>query len=190
MAFVKGFNFRGSSGYVTDGADEVYVLSTDTYPTTRGGVTFGWESGSPIQVNRDSGLDPRLAGINACFSTAPETFRIDLPNTGTYDIRLAIGDASSGQPSQNWRVKDGTTQLLTVTGTITSGSFRDATATEYTGANWPANNTASQQAFATTIFRIETAAFAGSNVIAHVGLSEVTGGGGTRLLNLRRRMAA
>lgn len=177
MPFVEGLNFRSTAGYVTDGTDETYVLDTDTYPTTRAGVTFGWESGSPFDLDRDSGNDRRLAGCHACFSTAPETFRVDLPNTGTYDIYLACGDAASDQAAQDWKVKDSTTQLFTITANPGSNEFVDATNTVRTAAAWPGSNVANQQTFASTIFRIETNSLVGSNVLAHIQLTEIVVGG-------------
>jgi hypothetical protein len=91
-------NFRSTSGYVTDGAGQTYVLATDTYPTTRGGVTFGWETPGPTgHANRSTSLDVRLAGIGYRVNSsggAAGIFRVALPATGTYNLRLAMGDAN------------------------------------------------------------------------------------------------
>src|SRR3990167_6684343 len=104
MAWDKGFDFRNTSAYVTDPADHTYVLHTETYPTTRNGVTFGWSAGTIDSRDRDSGIDARLAGIN--FGAATGTFRVDLPATGDYDVRIASGDASFAQSGQAPSVVD------------------------------------------------------------------------------------
>lgn len=41
MSVDVGFDFRATSTFVTDPANCTYVID-DLYPTTRGGVTFGW----------------------------------------------------------------------------------------------------------------------------------------------------
>lgn len=140
MTWDKGFNFRATSGYVTDGANETYVLS-ETYPVPRNGVTFGWDATGSLQVrDRNAGLDRRLAGCH--FDTLQRTFRVDVLAAGNYSVRLALGDPTNPQ-TVSCTVKDGSTTLLTVGNTsVIAGSTVDATGTIYTDANWPASNTA------------------------------------------------
>jgi hypothetical protein len=99
LSWDKGFNFRQTSGFVTDGANETYVLSGDSYPATRNGVTFGWEDAPSGDRDRNSGIDRRLAGMNFVSSAAGASayrFRVDLPAAGDYAVRLAIGDEANG----------------------------------------------------------------------------------------------
>jgi hypothetical protein len=140
-----GFNFRATSGFVTDNANEVYVLDTDTYPTTRGGFTFGWvQTGTrPVSsADRTTGVDVRLAGINYCQDWAATTetyFRVDL-TPGTYNVRIAVGDASFSGNLNHIVVKDTGTTRFTVTGTYGSGNFFDSQSVEYSAAAWPGSN--------------------------------------------------
>lgn len=173
-----GINFRGSSGYVSDGAGETYCLGSDTYPTTRGGFTFGWEDAPGGGIDRDATNDARLAGINYA-PTAGTRWRLDLPATGDYLIRLAIGDAASGQGNK-FLVKDDGTLLLTRGIHNTSGAdrFFDAAGVEYTDATWPGSNTGASLTFATTILRLVADTSFGNNCIAHLYAEQVGGGGG------------
>lgn len=162
--FSAGFDFRSSSGYVTDSAGYTYVLKTDTYPTTRGGFTFGWVADNqPVSdADRNAGFDPRIAGINYAPGANSGTpigntyFRVDLLSAGTYSIELAIGDASFGQTNQYVSVRDTTTALFVVGPTNTSAShWLDANATDLTNTTWPTTEAAKTgQVFATTQFRI------------------------------------
>src|SRR5205809_595690 len=94
MSWDKGFNFRDSIGYVTDGTNETYVRDTgDVYPVTRNAVTFGWNSNLG-GADRNSAIDRRLAGLNYSSPGTSFTFQVDLTAPGTYDISLALGDAT------------------------------------------------------------------------------------------------
>lgn len=185
MSFDVGFNFRGSSGYVTDGAGETYVIDSDDYPTTRGGATFGEEDEWLLNLDRDSGLDRRLAGMKAESAANSARFRVDLPATGDYDIHLAIGDPASGQ-NCDLATKDGTTTLDTYTVT-TSGAahFFDATGVQRTSsADWVSNEAKVTRTFATTIFRVQVNGAANTSSIAHARLVQVEAASGNR----RRRL--
>lgn len=116
--FVKGFNFRQTSGYVTDSPLCTYVLN-DLYPTTRGGTTFGWDvAGSgTVALNRTTTND-KYAGINCQLNNGTQrTFRIDLPAAGRYQIRMAVGDYSFAHRQIYFRVSDGSTPLFTIDST-------------------------------------------------------------------------
>ncbi len=152
MASPLGINFRSTSGYVTDGPNDTYCLRADGYPTTRGGLTFGWADGDSHDVrNRNSGIDVRLAGVH--FNTSAGTvaiFRLDLPNDAdTYTITGAFGDASYAQ-SPYVELRDGATTVfktidLNITGqdrwTDPNGSA------QYTSAEWPGDNTTLEEVF-------------------------------------------
>lgn len=158
MAYDFGINFRATSGFVTDGANETYCLPTDTYPTTRGGMTFGWESGTISGgLDRDSGVDRRCAGINYRSNDGTTaTFRLDLGNTGAADIHLAVGDYGSDQSDQLVVVKDTNTTVTTINdASISAQRFDDALGAEHTSpANWAANEDPFAHTFASTICRL------------------------------------
>lgn len=87
------FNFRSSSGYVTDASGETYVLN-DAHPTTRDSLTFGYDSTTGINTrDRDnSGTDTRYAGEhyinnNQAYS---RTFIYECGN-GSFDVGLCAG---------------------------------------------------------------------------------------------------
>jgi hypothetical protein len=74
------------------------VLPTIAYPATMNGVTYGWVDNTTVQGrDRDDSLDPRLAEINFVSNGSPATFYVDLPSAGTYNLSLAMGDASYQQ---------------------------------------------------------------------------------------------
>lgn len=181
-----GINFRNTSGYVTDSAGETYCI-TDSYPTTRGGITFGWETSETGRGrDRNSGNDRRLAGINFWpnnNSPADNTFRVDLPAPGTYPVRLAMGDAGSLQELQYFQIKDGSTVLTTIDDTdgTSSNNFDDATGTMYSAANWAASNTAYNAVMTGTALKILIGAnkLTGSTTIAHLFVGDASGGGST-----------
>ena len=140
MSFDIGINFRATSGYVTDGANETYCLG-DVYPTTRGGVTFGWDASlSGGTRDRNSGLDRRLAGINYIAAASGQFFRIDLPSSGSADVHIAAGDAGAGTVKA-WDLQDNTTTFKTLTDAYLTADFADATDTTRTAAAWPRRST-------------------------------------------------
>lgn len=180
---VIGINFRDSSGYVTDGTDETYCtgIDEDTYPTTRAGATFGWNSGnSDMGRDRDSGVDRRLAGRNGQENTGTQAeFQLDLPAAGDYDIRLALGDATGAEAYQRVDIYDDTTLLFSIVDTdgTSAGNFDDATGTNYSTANWPGSNTAVTHTFSTTTLIMKlgsTTAQANTSTIAHLYVAQAT----------------
>lgn len=174
MAWDKGLNFRATSGYVSDGADETYVLHSDAYPTTRNGVTFGWEVPGIESRDRNAGLDRRLAGINFDRAEANKGFRVDLPATGTYALRAAFGDAG-GNNYYDFALQDDATVFKTFAATLlTAAAFSDATGAILTSTDWPGSNQAIDRTFASQVFRVTEVADHVSNVIAHLFLSQVS----------------
>lgn len=162
MAFPQGINFRGTSGYVTDGANEDYeISSTVNYPRTSAqGNNVGWEtipSGGLFPGNDDSTYDRRIAGYayNGSPTGVVTVYRVDLPSSGDYKIRVASGNKGYSR-SVNIAVRDTTTSLGTLCSTTTTGSYyRDAVDAEYTAANWPGSNSQASLTFSTTICRID-----------------------------------
>jgi hypothetical protein len=181
----KGFNFRLTNPYVTDGTNEIRVDLSEAYPSgkTIDGDSFdcGFESSSSTgQANRNAALDARLAGIVYKFGGTPDDFRIDLPSAGNYIIRLAVGDATDAQ-TQNLDLLDGSSVLLSISNVATGiEQFIDASGTLRTSAaNWVSNQAETQYTFSTTILRVRLKTpTAGSTTLAHLAIRQATGGGG------------
>lgn len=179
MAWDKGFNFRRTDTFVTDGADETYVRGGDTYPVTRNGVTFGWEDALVATTNdrdRSDANDRRLAGIvfvATGASLSEYRFRVDLPATGNYDVRLAIGD--QGTTGRKFgELRDNTTALKAYSDAAVGSNHYDVEENAYSTANWPGSNAAHEYAFATQICRFALKRSAeGFTVIEHLSLSQV-----------------
>lgn len=180
---VKNFGFRATSGYVTDGSNDTYVLLSTTYPTTRtvGGdsVTFGWESAPDNENNRTTLYAPHLAGANNKNpgGSSECVFRVDLPSAGDYRIRLAMGDPST--PIGYFSDIRDTASVLTTYGSATGAAsdLRDATDVDRFAYNWTANNQPSDQTFSTSVFRYVlrpmTSAY---NGICCVSIEQLSGG--------------
>lgn len=172
--FDKGFNFRSTAGFVTDGTDETYVI-LEAYPVTRNGVTFGWANISQVQDrNRSAAVDRRFAGIMFQDGSlaVDQRFQVDLPAAGTYDIRLALGDVSNGFPnSYSYKIYDNATLKTTISGaslTSSAATFRDAAnGGPYSTANWPGSNTAISVTFASTTMYLDLV-YSGSGVVVPI----------------------
>lgn len=174
MAFPQGINFRQTSGYVADSAGETYEnldATTYNYPrTTPQGNTVGWVAGTGSDFNqirarnRNSGNDRRLAGVGVTTGVV-NYYRIDLPSAGTYNIRVAAGDASYAS-SVVIDVYDNTTLLANLTTGSTSAAqrFKDATNVERTNATWAGSNVLRALTFTSTVCILKLASNA---VIAH-----------------------
>ena len=151
-----GINFRASSGYVTDGANETYSLGEAS--VTRGGLTFGWGSDNSVTTrDRSSSGDRRLAGIlfrgNGAGSVI--TFTITLPSTGDWIIRPGFGPATSTQ-QQYVTFRDNTTSFASFSNIATGANeFADATGVVRTAAAWPGSNASISRTFTTTTFKID-----------------------------------
>jgi hypothetical protein len=176
-----GINFRSTSGFVTDGTDETYCLAADTYPTTRGGWTFGWESGLDGALNRSAGVDRRLAGV--IFSSndaAPGVFRVDLPSTGDYDVYAAFGDTNTTNYPQHCEIRENTTAFVTITdASLAQDEYYDGTNVKRSEANWPANNAATSRTFSSTILRLAVGTQNASSASRVAHLRVVSTGGGS-----------
>ena len=181
MALPQGINFRQTSVYVTDGANEDNsTTTTANYPvTTAQGNNVGWEQNIGNSIDRDATYDRRLAGFAVSAGTQ-ENFRIDLPATGNYNVRLAVGEKFYGCDAGVTLYDTNTSLGALATGTTSAAArFKDATDTEYTNVTWPGSNSAVSKTFTTTICRFRLAAT--SNVrLAHVYIESA--GGGTPLL--------
>lgn len=181
MPFKEGFNFRSTAAFVTDPTDTQYADFQNTvYPTTANGVTFGFEgtvSGGG-HVNRSTGVDARLAGVNL---TTSSTFRVDLPAAGDYAITLALGDQAAARSNLTITFKDTNTTLFTVSGsTPTTQDFIDAQGTIHgSAAVWVSSNATRTSTFSTTIFRAAMGDATNSTYIAHISLEQTSSPNGT-----------
>ncbi len=167
----KGFNFRATSGYVTDGAGQTYSIGA-AYPETRNSVTFGWSadisSGGTNQCrDRNNGIDARLAGM--CFDSQNQVvyFRVDLPSTGQYTIHLALGDNVNPQ-THRVTIRDTTTTLATISGSSSSNFYLDATGASYDNVGWPTMETGVTFTFSTTQLRIYIGDGTNNTTLAHL----------------------
>lgn len=184
-AWDKGFNFRATSGYVTDGTDQTYVLATESYPQSRNGVTFGWSTAPLDSRDRTTGSpnNPRLSGINFSANaagTTPGVFRVDLPATGKFDLYMAFGDSDNGQAiDAEWADNASYTTVANNGGTI-ANSYFDATGALRTAAQWVADSTLGgtkvSPTFASQILNIRVGgltAIGSSSCVAHLFVSQV-----------------
>lgn len=190
MAFDIGFNFRLTSGFVTDGGEGVPVLGEsfpNTYTNTNGfSVNAGWNMAPSEKVDRTNTNDPKIAGLNGANS-AVQTFTVDLssgsaPGAGNYSVDLAAGDATNLRLS-SFKLFDNATLLIDGSnggsGTVTSGGhFLDATVTDVTASTtWtgtPVNKT-----FASTTVNLQNNpdALPTTTCIAHFRLTLQTASG-------------
>ncbi len=171
MSWDKGFDFRSTSGFVTDPTNCTYVLAADSYPTTRNSVTFGW-LGGVNGIDRNAGVDARLAGVHAAASL--QQFQVDLPATGDYAISVAFGDESSSQ-NGTLTIKDNSSAVLTIgPHTLTSGTFYDAADANYSDAAWPGSETPVTKTFATQTLIMEVDTVAANWVLAHLFVSQAS----------------
>ena len=154
---LKGYDFRASLAYVMDPANHVFIDATPIYPTTDGhGLQSGWVTNAPEERDRDDTIDPRLAGL--CFSDTnlTRTFRVTLPSTGSYQIRLALGDIFA-HAGQELRVFDNTTEFITITA-ASNGAVQwiDASGVLRTSvADWVSNNVAVTRSFTSTTLNVQ-----------------------------------
>jgi hypothetical protein len=152
-----GHNFRSTSGYVTDGADEVYVLN-EAGPITRStsngnSTTFNWSNWDWVtMLNSNDTVDRRLAGyVQKNNNGYPVTMTITLPSTGQYIVRLAVGGYLYGTSNAYVQIRDNGNALITVDkGSQDAATYWDAAGTIRTAAAWPADNTSQTVTFTTT----------------------------------------
>jgi len=178
MTWDKGFDFRASSGFVTDPTDCTYVLASDTSPTTRNGATFGWTNAAGLDSrDRTTSGDTRLSGMN--FVGAPADWTLTLPATGDYDVYLAGGDQAAQQIIK-LQVYDNTTVFITLTNvdTLAADSYVGATGVSRTRAQWVADSarggTKVTRTFASTTLKLTLdTPTAASSCLAHVFVSQV-----------------
>ena len=188
----EGFNFRDTLAYCTDPTDSQIACYTSgvgcdsPYPTTAGGVTFGANNNSgDNKRDRDAGIDCRLAGISfqQNNSASKNDFRVDLPASGVYNFRLAMGSGGGFSAGANQKMEvydsDDATVLLTVTdASVAADHWVDAGGTERTSASdWVTNNASVQLTFSGTAAYIKwgygDGSTSGNTCMSHFELEQV-----------------
>jgi hypothetical protein len=186
MAFPQGIYFRSTDDQTDPTNYDCIAGGTNpgiSYPfTTAQGNTVGWEAAPAGGRDRGGAGAVELRGMHFVGAAAKD-FRIDLPATGSYNIRAAFGDQTSAQAGSKAQFKDTTTVFATpvpAATTISAGNFIDATGTNRTSqSDWTTNNAAlTSQSFATTIFRVAVGGSSGNAPIAAVYI-EAAGGSTT-----------
>jgi hypothetical protein len=193
QGFDVGFDFRSTSGYVTDAACCTYVLgngggTVTTYPTTRTvngtSVTFGWETYDINMDARDRSAtyDARAAGIQFVANTSAQqqTFRVDLPSSGSYKIQLLVGDPGGTNAQRNYLyVYDNASLVFTLNGTAPCSTdtshFADVNCSALSpSANLGTLASSSALSFASTILRVKigtTGTDSNSSTIVHLRIT-------------------
>ena len=179
QSWQQGFDFRNTAAFVNDPPGDTYVLPSTIYPTTVGGVTFGWAHAKSAGGRDRGNTDPRLAGINYVANGSPGTFYVDLPAPGTYSISLAMGDAGNGTctatPCQV-QFLDGSQLLATVSAVGFKASyFADATGQIWYATSWGSKNVSLPLTLAGTRLTVVlgTTQLGGSSPIAFLGVTQV-----------------
>lgn len=183
---IQEINFRGTTAYGSGDSADAYVQNTaagsNNYPTTTPqGVTVGWDTGLSIE-HRDvpHGVTPdiRLLGLAASSPGSGQgEYRVDLPSTGTYRIRLAMGDDDNTRPNQKCEIFDNTTSKGVAIATGSSNHFwRDATDVEYNAANWVTSNSPVDITFSSTIAKFLFGDGTNNWAVAHIRIESVSGG--------------
>jgi hypothetical protein len=177
-----GFNFRNTPGYVTDGANEVMVYGAyDNYLShlvagDGSAADCGWEF-AIYQADRSTSNDRRLAGIN--YYNGAVKFRVDLPSTGNWDIRVAMGD-QAWYWYEGFQILDNTTVVKDVdASTKAANYFLDSQGNQWSEAAWPGSNVKFTYNFTSTIFYLEIKGTSGYTAIAHLDIAQSGGGAPT-----------
>lgn len=173
-----GFDFRRTSGYVTDVSPNVPILgSSDAYSS---GVGYGWSVATSLaRDDRSTSVDARLAGMNYVANNlglSANEFRVDT-GPGTFRIRLALGDSIDliGPHQAQFFDGAGTTPILTVSvGGTTVGQWYDATGVLRTSASdWVTNNAAATVTLTSSYLRMQIGAGSGASSTQYTGISHL-----------------
>lgn len=176
-----GFNFRSTQGYVTDPANTVGFFG-NAYPTSKTfgatNVNAGWDGAVNI-ADRSTSIDPRLAGGNTISQNGTtRKFRVDLPVSGVWTIRLAMGNPSfTRAASFDILDSDGTTVLYSRSEvTVPAPQYLDATRViRATAAAWVTSNASIDITFSGTAAFIRlNASTALVNEICHISFAKNT----------------
>ena len=157
IPYYQQLNFRQTAAYVTDPPGAQYmIVSNYTYPSvTAQGNTVGYTTLHSQVIQRGSTTPPDLAGCHYIFSNTPNSvFKMLLPQSGLYSIKLGIGDTAAHQVS--CRLYDDTTLFASLSyPSLPGNNFMDAAGNIWSRANWLANNVPITHTFASNILNIE-----------------------------------
>lgn len=180
-AYNLGFNFRATQGYVTDPANTVGFFG-NAYPTSKTfgalNVNAGWDGTIPV-ADRSTSIDPRLAGGNTVAqSGAARKFRVDLPVSGVWTVRLAMGNPSFTRAAFfDILDSDGTTVLYSRSETpVSAPQYMDASKViRANAALWASSNASTDITFSgtTAYVRLNSSASLG-NEICHIAFAKNT----------------
>jgi len=190
MSIDWGADFRDTSGF-PNAADPAncFFARTEEYPHDYSGLggpsSAGWDfvakGTTAFSANEDATIDTRLAGAvgNVNSPTVKQTFRVDLPSTGTYTIALAVGDASYERTNQTWDLQDNGVSFSSLTGGDTLGTheYFDASQVVRTSAvDWVNNNATITHTFTdigngTAIFQLVIGDGVNFTLINHVRIT-------------------
>lgn len=196
MALPQGIAFRNTLGYVTDAANyDAQTSATADFPRTSAqGNTVGLLDSIGFTANRDTGVDPRLAGVAVSFGSGYR-FQITTPSAANYRIGLAGGDATTGGGDSSVNMYDNTSNLGSLCNrtSMAAGDFADSTNTVYTAANWPSSQALSTFTFSTTAAIWQVNGTGSADKISSLYIEAVGGGGGGKpalYYDMQRRQAA
>lgn len=184
MSWDKGLAMRATSGFVTDGPNDTYCIGTsDSYPTTRGGVTFGVTDAGVIgAIDSSNTVDPRIAGINYTSNPGSFALRIDLPAPGTYTFHLEEGQIGASRSQPRTDVKDNASIIYTVGpgGGAGATTIGDAVGnfTTSDGLGWPGTETGHDCIFATSTCNLVFTTTADYCCVGYVRFVQVMAAGG------------
>ena len=166
MPWQQGIAFRTTTDFRTDDNtyDYIQIAVSNNYPTVSGqGNNVGWVSGGAegsagggiTYSDHDdaSGVASELAGAH--FDTGTSVYGIELPNAGTYRIKISGGEHEYAEYIRVEVFDDTTSKgVLCDQGFAIHGCV-DAQDVEHSEANWLANNSWSDNIeFASTSCRI------------------------------------
>lgn len=179
----RWLNFRATSGYVTDSANQ-YFADKVSYPNTVGPFIHGWSTNSSVTAaDRSNVVDPRLAGEHHTTSNVFE--KIDLPeDKGVYRLKIGAGRLGTALSNVAISVTEGGTSfgtgnlLFTIGGStgnsIPDGSFMTANGAVINTATWVATDGGDYVTFSSNADYILLKRASGLNMyISTVGLSNV-----------------
>lgn len=176
MALIQGINFRGSSGYVTDGANEyAETATTANFPTlTPQGLNVGWEQAPHSVADWSASYGSKLAGAAKANAWAVSNYLVELPSAGDYEIELALGTNSASPNAVQSEMYDNATKFGATIGPDTSvggGAFYDASGVKRTSpADWTANAVKVSRTFASTTFKLRFLSSGNQKLVAHIGV--------------------
>src|ERR1041385_1465960 len=126
MAILFGINFRNSSGYVTDGANEFFGDGSTSQ--TINGYSCGWntdQTGNDRDRTTSSPSAPRAAGtVLLANDGGTYTFTITGLAAADYKIGLMIGDAAYTMAAGQVVLKDNTTTRYTLNSSATTATTK------------------------------------------------------------------